>query len=126
MGLLLSRLPGRQKDALTQFETALRLKPDDAKLQCDLADFLVGQPGSAHEAIVHYEAALRINPNCSEARTPLSGCAKRTLLRWAEISTYPSFASDDMRQEPTPSGAFCAKSRLCFPQFAQCGRYQWQ
>jgi hypothetical protein len=63
LGLLYSKLPGREADTLEQFAATVRLRPDHADAQSNLAGMLLNAPGRLNEAIAHAEAALRLNPN---------------------------------------------------------------
>ncbi len=67
LGIQLASLPGRNADALSQFETAVRLRPDLAGAQFNLGVALAHVPGKTAEAVIHLEAAQRIQPN---ARIP--------------------------------------------------------
>jgi Flp pilus assembly protein TadD len=62
LALLYSKTPGRETDALAQFAATVRLRPDHADAQSNLAGMLLNQPGQLAEAISHAEAALRLNP----------------------------------------------------------------
>ena len=55
-------LSGRMQEAITQFEQALRIKPDYAAAQYNLGNALL-QVGKPHDAISHYEQALRLIPD---------------------------------------------------------------
>jgi tetratricopeptide (TPR) repeat protein len=63
LALLYSKMPGREADATEQFAATVRLRPDHADAQSNLAGMLLNQPGRLSEAIAHGEAALRLNPN---------------------------------------------------------------
>jgi Flp pilus assembly protein TadD len=55
-------------DAIAQYDTALRLKPDDAAAHYYLAVALIQIPGRDEEAKTHLEAALRLQPGNPTAR----------------------------------------------------------
>jgi Tfp pilus assembly protein PilF len=63
LALIYSKLPGREADATEQFAATVRLRPDHADAQSNLAGMLLNQPGRLEEAMAHGEAALRLNPN---------------------------------------------------------------
>lgn len=63
LGLLYSKMPGREADTLEQFAATVRLRPDHADAQSNLAGMLLNVPGRLDEAVKHAEAALRLNPN---------------------------------------------------------------
>lgn len=63
LALLYSKTPGREADTVEQFAATVRLRPDHADAQSNLAGVLINQPGRLEEAIQHAEAALRLNPN---------------------------------------------------------------
>ena len=53
---------GRFEEALTHYEQALKIKPDDAEAHSNLGNALVGQ-GRFDEAIAHYQKALALKPD---------------------------------------------------------------
>lgn len=63
LALLYSKTPGREAETMEQFAETVRLRPDYADAQSNLAGMLLNQPGRIEEAITHAEAALRLNPN---------------------------------------------------------------
>ncbi|MGH7996509.1 MAG: tetratricopeptide repeat protein [Opitutaceae bacterium] len=71
LGLVLTNRPGRQADAIAQYEAALRLKPDYAAPHYNLGLVLAKQPGRQTEAIAQYEAALRLKPDSADAHDNL-------------------------------------------------------
>lgn len=72
LGLILARTPGRLGEAIDHFETALRIKPDDAEAHNNLGTALLGIPGRSSDAIAEYEAALRIKPGYAEVHYHLA------------------------------------------------------
>src|ERR1039458_7610073 len=61
LGVALSQIPGRQPDAIAEFQAALRTKPNYADARNNLARALAQTPGRLPDAIAEYEAALRAN-----------------------------------------------------------------
>jgi tetratricopeptide (TPR) repeat protein len=53
---------GRLREAIAQFEEALRIRPEYAQARTDLGNALSKAPGRAAEAIAQYQAALAIMP----------------------------------------------------------------
>lgn len=71
LALVYSKMPGREADTLEQFAATVKLRPDHADAQSNLAGMLLNQPGHLEEAIAHAEAALRLNPNHAFAHANL-------------------------------------------------------
>jgi tetratricopeptide (TPR) repeat protein len=65
---------GRIQDAIGHYELALRLKPDFAEAQYNLAVALE-QAGRVQEAIGHYQQALHLKPDYIEAQSRLARLA---------------------------------------------------
>jgi tetratricopeptide (TPR) repeat protein len=63
---------GRSAEAISQFETVLRLKPDLAEAHSNLADTLAKMPGRLGDAIAQYEEAVRLKPDYAPARINLA------------------------------------------------------
>ena len=61
IGVALAMSKGRLPEAISHFETALRIKPDYAQAHSNLGDALLQLPGRMPDAIAQYEAALRIS-----------------------------------------------------------------
>jgi tetratricopeptide (TPR) repeat protein len=64
--------PGREREALAHYETALHLRPDFAEAHYNLAIFLASQPGREADAIARYETALRLKPDYADAHYNLA------------------------------------------------------
>jgi len=69
LGLVFDQL-GELQDAVRQYEEALRVSPDCASAQFNLATAL-GKLGKPEDAIRHYDEALRIRPDYAEAHVDL-------------------------------------------------------
>jgi tetratricopeptide (TPR) repeat protein len=54
---------GRVEEAISHFETALRIDPRSADAHVNLGIALSGLPGRMPDAIGHFQAALRIRPD---------------------------------------------------------------
>ncbi len=61
-GKELARRPGREGDAVAQYEAALRLQPDYVEAHNNLGNTLMLIPGQTEAAAAQYEAALRLEP----------------------------------------------------------------
>lgn len=72
LGLLLADQAGRLQEARAHFETALRLKPDDADAHSNLAVLLSRRPEERAEAIRHYAIALQVKPDRAAAHNNLA------------------------------------------------------
>ena len=58
---------GRMPEAISEYEAALRIKPDHVGAHYNLAFTLAGIPGRLPEAIAQFQATLRIKPDYPEA-----------------------------------------------------------
>jgi tetratricopeptide (TPR) repeat protein len=72
LGLVLTHIPGREADAVTECEAAVRLEPDSAGYHTELGSALANIPGRQPEAIAEYKEALRIKPDSVEAHNNLA------------------------------------------------------
>jgi tetratricopeptide (TPR) repeat protein len=70
-GVLLAKA-GRETEAIRVYDEALRIDPDCAMAQHNLAFLLAGIPGRLPEAIDHYERALQIDPSYAAAENNLA------------------------------------------------------
>jgi tetratricopeptide (TPR) repeat protein len=70
LGCVLQDIPGRLGEAVSDFEQAVRLKPDYYKARDNLGNALRSL-GRASEAIAQYEEALRVYPEFAEAHNNL-------------------------------------------------------
>jgi tetratricopeptide (TPR) repeat protein len=71
LGAALAKIPGRERDAITEDETALRIKPDDAEARNNLGLVYGASLGRFPDAVAQFEAALRVRPNYLEAHDNL-------------------------------------------------------
>jgi tetratricopeptide (TPR) repeat protein len=70
-GLALSHIAGRERDAIAEYQAALRIDPDYVDAHNNLGNALSQIPGRLPDAMAEYQAALRINPNSAEAHNNL-------------------------------------------------------
>ncbi len=84
LGTILVNIPGRLPEAISEFEAALRIKPDDPRTHNNLGSALRRIPGRLPEAIAEFEAALRIKPDLAEAHNNLGNALARTPGRLPE------------------------------------------
>jgi len=64
--------PGKTLPAATEFQEALRIRPDYREACMNLVNALVETPGKMPEAIAQFQAALRLKPDFAEARNYLA------------------------------------------------------
>jgi tetratricopeptide (TPR) repeat protein len=67
LALSLAKTPGKLPEAISHFEAALRLNPNNAEAHNNLGFALATFPQRLPEAIKHFETALKINPNYADA-----------------------------------------------------------
>jgi tetratricopeptide (TPR) repeat protein len=68
LGTALEKIPARAPEALAEYETALRLNPNDVMINTHLGELLADM-GRTSEAISHLEAAQRVHATPSTAAT---------------------------------------------------------
>jgi tetratricopeptide (TPR) repeat protein len=71
LGLVWSKAPGRQDDAIAQYREAVRTRPDFADAHYNLAVALGKIPGRTDEAIAEYREALRLDAGMVQAHNNL-------------------------------------------------------
>jgi tetratricopeptide (TPR) repeat protein len=71
LGNALLPLPGRQDEAIAEFETALRLQPDYAEAHSNLGTAWLRRPERLGDAIAQLQAALRLKPGDAAAHNDL-------------------------------------------------------
>jgi protein O-mannosyl-transferase len=72
LGIYLNTM-GRSADAIHHFEAALRMKPNDARVQDSLGSSLA-RLGDCAAAVPHFEAAIRAKPDLANASYNLGYC----------------------------------------------------
>jgi tetratricopeptide (TPR) repeat protein len=71
LGGALANIPGRQSEAIAEYEEALRISPDYPDALNNLGCILANIPGRLPEAIGHLETAIRLKPDYVKARNNL-------------------------------------------------------
>jgi len=82
LGNLLAQTPGRVDEAVQEYQTALRLHPNDAEAHYNLANLLLQD--DLHAAIAHYQIALRLEPAFGDAHLNLASALSRLPFRWPD------------------------------------------
>lgn len=98
VGLALADL-GRTTEAIAEFETALRLRPDYPDAHNNLGSALT-QQGRPAEGVLHFEAVLRVAPNNTQAHLNL-GVALDLLQRGPEALSHYEAAARLKPELPT-------------------------
>jgi Flp pilus assembly protein TadD/uncharacterized membrane protein YhaH (DUF805 family) len=78
LGIALEKRPGREKDAIAQYEEALRINPDYALARNNLGNSLASIPGRLPEAIAQFQEAIRLDPGYAEAHDNLGNAWEKT------------------------------------------------
>jgi len=102
LAVSLGRDPGRQREAISEYEATLRLKPDYWAAHNNLGSELLKIPGRTEDAIAEYEAALRLNPGFADAQSNLGVALGRTPGRMPEAIAH---AREAVRIRPDDDGA---------------------
>ena len=84
----LAKDPSRLKEAITEYEAALRIKPDYAEAHYSLGAVLAKISGRLPEAISHYEAALWIEPDNAMVHYNLGVALAKTPNRSTEAIVH--------------------------------------
>ncbi len=100
LGFALSKIPGREDEAIGYYEEALRLKPDFIEAHENLAYALLSKPGRLNDVISHYETAVRLDPdlvdvqfNLARALEGIPGRADEAIAHYEEaVRRRPDFA----------------------------------
>jgi Flp pilus assembly protein TadD len=61
-------MPGREREAITHLDMALRINPTDANAHYDMAIALLRTSGDRFEALSHLQAAVHFDPTRQDAR----------------------------------------------------------
>jgi len=77
LGEILSVRPGRQSDAVRQYELALRIKPDYVDALNNLGNLEQNVPDRIGQSIHHLEDAIGINPRLSTAHNNLANALSK-------------------------------------------------
>lgn len=85
LGNALLEIPGRTTDAISEYQSALRIYPNYADAHNNLGAILL-QSGRTAEAIVEYQTAVRLDPDYPDAHSNLGGALSRIPGRMAEAS----------------------------------------
>jgi predicted Zn-dependent protease len=64
--------PGRETEAITHLEAAVRIQPDSPEARVNLGVALADVPARSHEAIAHLEFALARRPDLTPVRELLA------------------------------------------------------
>jgi protein O-mannosyl-transferase len=78
---------GRTKEAIFQFQAALKIKPNFAEAENNLG-LAISQMAGVDEAISHYQAALKMRPNFAEAHYNLGNALRQKNRTDGAISQY--------------------------------------
>jgi len=88
-GFALSHSAGREREAIAEYQAALRIDPDYAEAHNNLGNSLSQIPGRLPEAIAEYQAALRTNPHYAEPHNNLGNALSQIPGRLPEaIAEY--------------------------------------
>ena len=85
LGNLLATIPGRLSEAIGEYETALRIKPDLPAAEAGLGFALSKSPGMLPaDAIAHLQASLRLNPDSAETHYSLAVLLSDLPDKWSD------------------------------------------
>jgi len=85
LGVIIDDIPGRLNDAMGEYQTAVRLKPDYADAHNNLGFLWSKLPEGQDEAIAEYRMAIRLQPQLPEPHFNLA-------VAWAKLPSYRSQA----------------------------------
>lgn len=92
---------GRQSDAMSHIETALRLNPDFWEAHLSKGNVLVGRPGGLDGAIAEYRTAVRMAPGSERAHTNLGNA----LLEAGQVDEAVAHLQQALRIDPASAEA---------------------
>jgi tetratricopeptide (TPR) repeat protein len=101
LGLIWSQMPGRLKDAIAEYEEALRLQPNYVTAHYNLGRAWSETPGRLKDAITQYEEALRLQPDYAPGWHNLGVC-------WLHLGNLPAAAAafrEEVRLSPNNPAA---------------------
>jgi tetratricopeptide (TPR) repeat protein len=78
LGLILSGIPGKLPQAISEYEAAIRIHPDYSDAHNDLGIALENTPGRLGDAIGQFGEALRIRPEFAQAHNNLGMALAQT------------------------------------------------
>jgi tetratricopeptide (TPR) repeat protein len=111
LGTALLKTGGQTPDAIAEFESAVRIAPDDFwEAHYNLGNVLVRSEGRLPDAIREYRAAVRIKPDVAEAHTNL-GLALEKNGEFADAATELQIA---LRYQPDDAKAHYDLGNLFF------------
>ncbi len=84
LGNMFFRMPGRESDAIAEYERAVRLEPDYAEAYTDLGEALKRFPNRLTEAIPVQRAAVRLRPDLPETHANLGSTLAQIPARLPE------------------------------------------
>jgi protein O-mannosyl-transferase len=85
LGNALLQIPGRMTDAISEYQTALRIYPNYAEAHNNLGAILLSS-GRATEAVAEYQAAVRLDPDYPDAHSNLGSALSRIPGRLGEAA----------------------------------------
>jgi tetratricopeptide (TPR) repeat protein len=116
LGIALKQM-GRLDDALSVFDKAVQLKPDDAELWKHVGGVLVGLNRPA-DALLSFQRVLKLDPRHVEAAYQ-SGALLHRLERFEEALVQLNLC-DEMRPDHAPTRQTRARVQRALKQYEEC------